>query len=202
LLVAASFGVVTVACILFVDKPLARAIAGYEPSTIWERGVIGFEWAILLPLHKLVLPGVLVVGMLVSMIVKRWRGVAPAWMMVAAVHLFSRLSTNWIKDATERLRPHEWLSKDADHTFGWDKGVAFPSGHVVLFASLLIPLVMAVPREKSWLPLLAVLAIIVVVFVSAARVAVGMHWVSDTTGAITLVAAWTWFAGWVARPDL
>ena len=149
------------------------------------------------------LPGVLVAGMLVSVFVKRWRGVAPVWMMVAGVHLFSRLTTNWIKDLTERLRPNEWMRKAAgdDGTFGWENGVAFPSGHVVLFASLLIPLVMALPREKSWLPLLAVLAIVVVVFVSAARVAVGMHWVSDTTGAITLVAAWTGMAGWVARPD-
>jgi undecaprenyl-diphosphatase len=193
---------VTAACILFVDQPVARQIAAYEPSPIWDNVTLGLEWAILFPVHGLVLPGFLVIGMLATVLVKRWRGVAPAWMMVAGVHLISRLSTSWIKDFSDRLRPHEWLKEGApDHTFGWDRGVAFPSGHVVLFASLLIPLLAAIPREKPWLPLLGVLAFMVVIFISAARVAAGMHWISDTTGAITLVVVWTYLVGWIARPD-
>jgi membrane-associated phospholipid phosphatase len=134
-----------------------------------------------------------VAGLLAMMLVPRWRVHAPAWMLVAGVHLVSRLTVNWIKDGTGRLRPSQWVTSPYDETFGHDQGISFPSGHVVLFASLVIPLVVVVPRLR-W-P-----ALVVVVLISAGRIGVNAHFISDALGAITLVALWTWAVATLARP--
>jgi membrane-associated phospholipid phosphatase len=196
--VAAAFAVVTLAGIAVLDAPIARAIASYQASGWWDDGITILEYALLLPLHKLALPILLVVGMLVFVMVPRLRAYAPAWMLVTGVHLVSRLTTNWIKDATGRFRPVEWFKHGGGDTFGWETGVAFPSGHVVLFASLLVPLVVVTP--KRWQRYVAGLAIAIVGFVAAARMAVGAHWLSDTTGSITLAAVWTYLIGLAVRP--
>src|SRR3954467_993064 len=98
LIAIAIAGAMTLLAMLLVDAPIARAIHEYQPASIWNDALTVCEWAILLPLHPLVLPVTLVVGMLATMIVPRWRGAAPAWMLVAGVHLITRLTTNWIKD--------------------------------------------------------------------------------------------------------
>jgi membrane-associated phospholipid phosphatase len=198
LLVVTIGSAITVAIsVLLFDASIARALATYEPSGVWDTGVTILEWAILLPVHKLALPVLLVVAMLATVIVKPWRGAAPALMTITAVHLVSRLTTNWIKDGTGRLRPYEAMKRGVDGTFGWETGVAFPSGHVVLFASLVIPILYALPRTRPFaIPLVAI-----VVFVSAARMAVGAHWLSDTMAAVTLVAAWTYLVSLGVRPS-
>jgi len=192
LVVAAVSATISALCILLIDQPVARTIAQYEASPLWDLGIDALEWTILLPLHKLALPIALVVGMLVMVSVKPWRRHAPAWMFVAGVHLVSRLTTSWFKDGTGRLRPGSWQKQGGDETFGWAGGVSFPSGHVVLFASLIIPLIVVFPRLR---PLL-----VVVGFVALARVAVNAHFVSDVIAAITLVSLWTWAVGGLVRP--
>ncbi|MEO8698693.1 MAG: phosphatase PAP2 family protein [Kofleriaceae bacterium] len=193
LVVVVVTAVISALCILAVDQPVALALAPYEPSSLWDRGIDLVEWVIVFPVWRYALPVALVVGMLACVIVKRWRGAAPAWMFVAGVHLASRLTVNWFKDGTARLRPWQWVKKGATgETFGWEGGVSFPSGHVVLFGSVIIPLVVLFPKLR---PLLAVLA-----FVALARIAVEAHFVSDTIAAVTLIAAWTWLVGLAARP--
>jgi len=196
LITAGAFAIATTLSILFVDSSAARTLAQYQPSGAWDTGIEILEWAILLPLHKLALPVALVVAMLASVLVKRWRGVAPALMTITAVHLFTRLVTNWIKDGTGRYRPAEYLKKGVDGSFGWEGGVAFPSGHVVLFASLVIPVLFVFPRTR----VLAIPLCAIVVFVAAARIAVNAHWISDTLGSITLIALVTWAVSWGTRP--
>jgi undecaprenyl-diphosphatase len=169
--------------IALIDRPLARLIGEYEPAAFWNKGIEILEWTLGLPFFKLFAPVVLVTGMVVMMCVKRWRPYAPAWMIVAGTHVICRFLTPHLKDATGRLRPTEWLKKGGDDTFFRD-GVAFPSGHVVLFASVLVPLAIVAPRTR---PLLAIVA-----FVSIARIAVNAHWVSDTLASITLVALVAW----------
>jgi len=198
LVIAAAFGALTIAGVLWLDAPIAGWIESSETSSVWNSIIPGLEWAMLLPLHPLALPIALVVGMLATAGVKRWRGAAPAWMLVTGVQLISRLSTNWIKDATGRIRPSQWLNYGAGATFGWEGGVSFPSGHVALFAGILVPLAIVAPRR--WRTAAAVFAIAIVGFVSAARVAVDAHWLSDTTGAISLVALWTYLLGLAVRP--
>lgn len=169
-------------CIAAIDRPLARLIGDYEPLALWDKAIEILEWTLGLPFFKLFAPVVLVGGMVIVTSVPRWRPRAPAWMIVAGTHVICRFVTPYLKDATGRLRPGEWLKQGGD-TFFRD-GIAFPSGHVVLFASILVPLAIVAPRTR---PLLAVVA-----FVCIARIAVNAHWVSDTLSAITLVALVAW----------
>src|SRR5512138_1478473 len=97
IVVAAAFAAVTAAAIAGLDAPIARAIAGCEPSSVWNDVLGVLEYTLLLPLDAVALPIVLVIGMLVTVGVKRFRYQAPAWMFVTGAHLVSRLTTNWIK---------------------------------------------------------------------------------------------------------
>lgn len=196
LIVAAGFALATVVSILVVDVPVARVVHDYQASSLVDDLLTILEWALLLPLHPHLLPLLLVVAMLVAVIVKPWRRVAPALMTIAAVHLVTRLTTNWLKDGTGRYRPAEWIQKGVEGSFGHDKGIAFPSGHVVLFAGLVIPILHVFPKTR----VLAIPLLGIVVFVAIARIAVNAHWISDTLGAITWVVLWTWMVSWATRP--
>lgn len=191
LIVATASAAITLLCILVLDQPVARWLAGYEPLGFWDRGIEALEWAIGLPVFKWLAGIVLVGGMIITVVVPRWRGQAPAWMLIAATHVLSRIATLEVKLATARLRPGEWLAQGGD-TFLREGGVSFPSGHVALFASLVIPLAVVAPRTR---PLLAIAA-----YAMLARLAVNAHFVSDVIGAIALVCVVTWVCGWVIRP--
>jgi membrane-associated phospholipid phosphatase len=193
LIIAAITAVVSVLLIVVIDQPVARWLAQYEPLALWDRGIDILEYGILLPVHRLALPIVLVTGMIVTFSVPRLRAQAPAWMLLAGTQLVCRFAMIWCKDGTGRLRPTEWLKRGMpDETFGWVGGISFPSGHVVLFASLLIPLAVVAPRTR---PLLALVG-----FAMLARLAVNAHFVSDVVAAITLVAVLTWAVSWLVRP--
>lgn len=179
--------------IVTIDQPVARWAAQFEPAAAFDHILSSLEWAVGLPLIPWTSGIVLVIAMLVTLASPRLRHEAPAWMYVAAVHLVSRIAMVELKDLTGRLRPLEWLKRGApDETFGWVKGISFPSGHVVLFASLVIPAIALAPR--AW-P-----AAVVIVFVCVARVAASAHYVSDVLGGISLVALVAWVLGLVIRP--
>jgi membrane-associated phospholipid phosphatase len=191
LTLAAVTGAVTVVCIFTIDQPIARWLGGYQALPIWNRLLDVIEWTVGLPLVPWTAGIVLAVGMIVTTAVPRWRGAAPAWMFVAAVHIVSRIAMSHTKDLTGRLRPSEWLAHGGD-TFWQAKGISFPSGHVVVFASVALPIVALYPR--LW-PVLAIVG-----YSMLARLAVNAHFVSDVIGAITLVALITWACGWLIRP--
>ena len=191
LVLAAVTAVITAASIAVIDQPVARVLARYEPSPLWDRGIDVLEWLIGLPVFKLLSAVLLVGAMLVTASVPRLRGHAPVFMCLAGTHLLSRLAMSYLKEWTGRLRPHEWLKQGGD-TFAREGGLSFPSGHVVLFASLVIPLVVLYPRLR---PLL-----VIPVFAMVARIAVNAHFISDTIAAITLVLLVTWGFGWLVRP--
>jgi membrane-associated phospholipid phosphatase len=180
--------VVTALCIVTIDEPVAHAVDGHVIS-VWDKGIAILEWGLLLPLWPWAGEIVIVAGMVITASVPRWRRQAPAWMFVAAVPLASRIVVNWIKVGTGRLRPSEWPGGD---TF-FRHGVSFPSGHVVLFASLAIPLAVVAPRVGR--PLLLTIA-----FAAVARVGANAHFVSDTVGAVALVALIAWLVGLAIRP--
>ncbi|HVK84356.1 MAG TPA: phosphatase PAP2 family protein, partial [Kofleriaceae bacterium] len=177
---------------LLIDQPLARWIAGYEPLGFWDSGIAALEWGILLPVFKWALAILFVAGMIACVAVPSLRRFAPAWMFLAASHLLSRIAMVELKDATSRLRPHEWLKHGGETFFREHSGLAFPSGHVVSFASVVIPLVVVFPRLR---PLL-----IVVAYVVAARIVADAHWLSDTLAGVSLVCLVTWCCAWVIRP--
>src|SRR5439155_22544627 len=125
------------------------------------------------------------VGTLASL--ARWPRQAQAWMFVATTHLLARNLMGWIKLFTGRLRPFEWLAKGGGQ---WLRGGGdFPSGHVVLFASLAIPIAIVAPRLRT--PLF-----VVVVYAMIARVSTNWHFASDVTASIALTCAcaalWRW----------
>ncbi len=184
--------VLTALAIVTIDQPLARWLAGYQPLAIWDRILTVLEWGLGLPLIPWTSGIALVVVMVVVAAVPRWRHHAPIWMFLAASHILGRIAMVQLKDLTGRLRPLEWLQRGGDETFLWVKGISFPSGHVVLFASILIPLVVVVPR--AW-PLLGIVA-----FAMFARLIADAHYVSDVIGAITLVCLVTWICGHAIRP--
>jgi membrane-associated phospholipid phosphatase len=181
----------TALSILVIDQPLARLLGGYEQSGFWDQAIEILEWGLGLPFFKLFASVTLVAGMLIAMAVPRLRAYAPSMMVIAGTHVICRFLTVRIKDATGRLRPAEWLAKGGEDTF-WEGGIAFPSGHVVLFASILIPLAIVAPRTR---PLLAIVA-----FVMLARILVNAHWVSDTLGSVTLAGLVAWVLAMLVRP--
>jgi membrane-associated phospholipid phosphatase len=192
-MLAAGSAAATAAAIVTIDEPIARALAGYEPLAIWDGGVAVLEWIVLLPVWRFALPVGLVAAMLATVAVLRWRAAAPPLMLVAGVHLATRLTTGWIKDATGRLRPGEWLARGGDDGSFFQDGISFPSGHVALFASIVLPLMIVWPRAR--VPLAAIAG-----FAALARIAAGAHFVSDALGAITLVALWTVLVAAIVRP--
>lgn len=195
--IAGIAAVIAAASIATIDQPVARTIAVYEPSPVWDGGIEYLEWLLGLPIDRMakpylmLLPYLLVGGMIVTAAVPRLRRAAPAFMFLAGTHLVSRFAMVHLKDLTGRLRPNEWLKQGGD-TFWRDGGISFPSGHVVLFASVVFPLVVLFPRLR---PL-----VVIPVFAMAARLFGNAHFISDVVGGIAVCALVTWGVGWLVRP--
>lgn len=199
LIVAAVTAVISGLAMVTIDRPLAAWLGGYEALGFWDDGLELLEWTIGLPVFKWVSGIALVLAMVITSAVPRWRHEAPAWTWIAAVHILARLLTNEVKMATGRLRPYEWLAKGGGdvETFGWVKAFSFPSGHVALFASIAIPAAIVV-RQRH--PRLAALLLVPAVFPMIARVVQNAHFLSDVTAAITLICLIAWLTGWLVRP--
>jgi membrane-associated phospholipid phosphatase len=191
LVAAAVMAALAALAIVAIDRPVARLLAGYEPSALWPRGMEALEWAIGWPLHPLTASFAVVAAMIAAMAVPRWRAYAPAAMFLAGTHVFARFATGQLKDLTGRLRPSEWVARGADDTF-FQGGGAFPSGHVSLFAGLAIPIAILWPRAR---PVLAIAA-----FAAAARIAVNAHFVSDALAGGALAALVAWAVAYGVRP--
>jgi membrane-associated phospholipid phosphatase len=188
------FFVATALAIVVLDAPLARLLDRWVPAAFWAKLLLLLEWPALLQLDKRVyLIGpielnatrwafALLLGAitLTSLAVPRFRPAARAWAFVFFTHLLARLAMVEIKEATERLRPSEWLAAGGGPTFWVKGGLSFPSGHVTYFLSLLLPAAVVFPRWRA--PLLAIVAL-----VAACRVAENAHFASDVTGAVALV---------------
>ena len=87
LIAAAVSAVLAGLSILVIDQPLARWISGYRPLEFWNHGLTALEWGALLPVFTWAFAILLVLGMIVTVAVPRWRPFAPGWMFVAATHL-------------------------------------------------------------------------------------------------------------------
>jgi membrane-associated phospholipid phosphatase len=184
LVIAAAAAALTALAIPTADQPLARWLFERDThSAIWDDGISVLEYAGGIEPWRWLGIYVLGAGVVLALAVPRWHRHARVWMTVALVHLLSRNAIFWLKPLTGRLRPYEWITRGGD-TFFRDGGYSFPSGHVALFASLALPLAVAVPR-------LRVAAAIVVGYVMVARVMVDAHFLSDVTGALAMVCLFT-----------
>ncbi len=176
--------VLTAVAMLWLDEPLARWVATTEPSHVWDRVIGVLEYPAGIEPWTYTMAVLLAGGAVVTLAMPRLRAHAWNWMFVALVYLASRNAMAWLKTLTGRYRPKQWLLF-GDGAWGHlGDGISFPSGHVVVFAGLIVPLVIVWPRAR---PLLAI-----VPFVMIARVAVNAHFASDVLGGLALVVAITW----------
>jgi membrane-associated phospholipid phosphatase len=192
--IAAITTLLMLVCIVAIDEPFARWMATRETYPRFWNEVIGYlEYPLGIEPYKWTGIWVLVGGSVITLAITRLRPAAFAFLLVAATHVLDRNLTFWMKFGTGRLRPSQWLAKGGDVWFR-DGGYSFPSGHITLFASIVIPLAVMYPRTR---PLLAV-----VVFAACARVAVNAHFLSDVLGGLALTLAVTWLCAVTLRRAL
>jgi membrane-associated phospholipid phosphatase len=189
--VALVSAIVTALCIVAIDQPLARWLATRETHPdVWNQIISYLEYPLGIEPWKWTGICVLVAASIITLAVPRLRSYAAIFLVITLTHVLARHASLWVKTATGRLRPSQWLKQGGD-TFWRDGGFSFPSGHVLLFASIVLPLVVIYPRTR---PLLAIVA-----FAMVARLAVNAHFVSDVTGGFAVVAALTWLSAVVVR---
>jgi membrane-associated phospholipid phosphatase len=170
--------------VVWFDLPLSRWVGTHEQSGVWNPLVTVCEYFIGITPWAWTALVVLCGGVLATLVVPRWHRHARAWMYVTIVYLLSRNLMAWGKTLSGRLRPHQWLKLGGD-TFGHlGDGASFPSGHVVVFAGILLPLAVVWPRSR---PLL-----LVIPFIMIARIAVLAHFASDVLAALALTALVAW----------
>ena len=192
--IAAALAAFTALAIVAIDQPVARYQATIAPPTLWKDGLALIDRATGLTWWKWLPTAVIVGAALLALALPPLRRAARGLGLLAAVHVATKLTLLYAKPGLGRLRPSEWLAHGGDATFGFAKGIAFPSGHTGHYLSIALPLAVAWPRLG--LPLL-----IVPVFASASRLATNAHFVSDVTGAAALVVAFTWAAARALRFD-
>lgn len=180
--------------IVVFDQPLARWIATRDTyPALWNDTIAVLEYPLGIVPWKWTGICVLVAGSLVTLAVTRLRPYAAVFSIVTLTHLLARHASLWVKTFTGRLRPKQWLEAgEPSSTFCYDNAYSFPSGHVLLFASIVLPIVVVYPRAR---PLLAIVA-----FVIAARIAVNAHFASDVLAGLSITCVFTWLsARWVRR---
>jgi membrane-associated phospholipid phosphatase len=189
--VALVSAIVTALCIVTIDQPVARWLATRETyPDAWNQAIAILEYPLGIEPWKWTGICVLVAASIITLAVPRLRSYAAIVLVITITHLLARHASLWIKTLTGRLRPLQWMKQGGD-TFWRDGGFSFPSGHVLLFASIVLPIVVIYPRTR---PLLAVVG-----FVMIAKLAVNAHFVSDVVAGLAFVAAATWLSAIVVR---
>jgi membrane-associated phospholipid phosphatase len=169
--------------ILVLDGPLAVTLssAPADARRAINQGVIVCEWLFGFHISTYLYGGVLV---LAGIVARAWKRptLARLLLFIGLAHVTARFVTDIMKPPFSRLRPYEALATGSwNDTWFAPVGNSFPSGHAVHFWSLFFPLVLLFPR--FWKPL-AVLP----VFISAARVAVNHHYLSDVIASAAVAA--------------
>jgi membrane-associated phospholipid phosphatase len=128
----------------------------------------------------------------------RLRSLVPcALLFVGLSHVTARFAADILKPPFSRLRPFEAIGSDGWHdTWFATVGNSFPSGHAVHVWSLFFPLAVLFPQWRVPLAILPVL-------VSAARVAVNDHYLSDVVASAAVAALVTLaYAVFVLEPGV
>ncbi|HEY2059351.1 MAG TPA: phosphatase PAP2 family protein [Amycolatopsis sp.] len=153
---------------LALDQAVVDALRGQDSQPAGQ--VAGVVTNVLGP----VLP--IVVGVALVAVVLRNRAHLPLCLKLAAVLVLCRLTSVVFKPVFLRQRPREYPD------------LSYPSGHVVSVASAALVVVLL----AAWLaPRLArkaaVVGAVITVLAAACRVVLGVHWVTDTVGAVLAV---------------
>jgi membrane-associated phospholipid phosphatase len=178
--------------VAWIDEPLARAIdahaRGLEPA--WLAATEAFDALSAIDLWRWFVGAVLVgAGLACAATPRLARHAASLW-FVAVVHLAARLSTTPWKALFARLRPYQWLDAGQPaHTF-FAGGIGFPSGHVIYYLSLGLPLALAFPRAR-------LVFVLVPAFLGLTRIGAEQHFLGDTLAAAAWVTFVTWVVAWI-----
>ncbi len=185
LLAAAVAALVTLAGVLVLDAPLARAIGrdaaagdtGRALAEIVE--VLDHVTAMTWPKKEQLASALIVAGGALWW----WRRrVGSALLLLGLTHALARTLGGELKPLFGRLRPGEALARGhVDDSFWWQGGIAFPSGHVAHYGALAFTMAYLFPRAR--LPAFAVLA-----FIVGARVGVNAHFLSDAAASVAIAA--------------
>lgn len=188
LVAACAAAAVSAVAIFAFDGPLAVALSSLSSDS--RRGIqsivgaceVLFAFAISPYLYGLLL----VVAGAVAFRLRTSRLLPWALLFVGLSHVTARFVADILKPPFSRLRPFEALGSDGWHdTWFAAVGNSFPSGHAVHFWSLFFPLAVLFPQYRIPLVILPVL-------VSAARIAVNDHYLSDILASAALAALVTW----------
>jgi membrane-associated phospholipid phosphatase len=161
------------------DRIIAETVASHDSWRIWGLGTRWLEIVSGFRLSKWTTGAALLLLALACFVLRK---LPAARVLVLVVQLVTRLVAGVLKGLLPRLRPFEVLGAG-----GWDSqwfqtyGSSFPSGHAAHFWGLFFPLALVRPRLAIWfLP--------VPLFISAARIAVNDHFLSDVAASTAIVA--------------
>ncbi len=184
--------VLAAVAIFTLDAPLAALLQPHVASNrnLFNPLVTVLEIAFGFPVSKFLTGAVLTLAALVLFAWKRFRGLARPLLFLGVTHLTARLIAGVLKNVFLRARPAE------GGAFFVDGGSSFPSGHAVHFWALFFALAIAFPR-------LRIPALVLALFVSAARVGVNDHYASDVVASAAIAALVSYAFAWLAlpRPD-
>lgn len=154
------------------DKPIQRWVEGSRSDTLDS------------VFHALSqLGGLTVVGIgLAALLLMLYRRCHPL-ALVLFLAVMARPPLEWmLKEVVDRPRP------DFERLVA-GTGESFPSGHVmaaIALWGLVPPIVALMTRQRFWWWVSVVASALIVVSVAAARVYLGVHWLSDVVGALVL----------------
>jgi membrane-associated phospholipid phosphatase len=179
-----ALALLTLLAIFAIDGPVARMVESRElilhgavdaPINVIEL-VFGF------PISKWATGFVLLVIALAMFAFARTRHWAWLLLYVSIAQLATRLIAGVLKNVFLRTRPFDAVAGESwnDQWFV-DGGSSFPSGHAAHFFGLFFAISIAFPRLRVPFLVLAIL-------VSASRVAVNDHYVSDVLGSAAIAA--------------
>jgi membrane-associated phospholipid phosphatase len=173
--------------ILALDGPLAMKMSSLptEARRAITQGVVLCEWLFGFRVSPYLYGGLLILAGAVAK-ARRQTTVARLLVFTGLAHVTARFLSAVMKPPFSRLRPYEALAGNPwQDTWFAPIGNSFPSGHAVHFWSLFFPLIVIFPR--LWIPL-AILPILI----SAARVAVNDHYLSDVIASAAVAALVTY----------
>jgi membrane-associated phospholipid phosphatase len=180
--IAAAFALLAGAGIIVLDRPLAEWAAAHPRSgTMWSDGLALLDTITLSNISKFLLGPVLLIAGGVLLLLRSTR--RTAWMLiyVGAVQFAATMLAHLTAPLLGRQLPLQAMANPGARDLWFSGGRSLPAEDVVFYAGLFLPLMLIFPR---WTFALAVPPL----FVAAARIISGAHYLSDAAAAFAVAA--------------